>query len=237
VAGLFPGLGGPGGVTASLVDGDVGAIVEAVDIPATTFSGASFGAYGGAVDAVGNLYFVGLGTFTSPALVRVRKDDLGVDSWPIPQGVSTYGITVDHDGKPWVSSTLGSGAARFDPVTGTWDVIMGFWGGSGLAEGPDNRMYVSGGGGVYAVDLASLAVDHIFVSDETVKGVGFDSGNNLWAVTWLDDEMPSPEGGVAFKIDPDSGVVIDFYNGLDHPYTYSDMTGKALGTVTCPPAG
>jgi hypothetical protein len=237
VAGLFPGLGGPGGVTASLVDGDVGAIVEEVDIPATTFSGASFGAYGGAVDAAGNLYFVGLGTFTSPALVRVRKSDLGVDSWPIPQGVSTYGITVDHDGNPWVSSTLGSGAARFHPDTGTWDVVMGFWGGSGLAEGPDDRMYVSGGGGVYSVGLDDLAVEHVFVSDETVKGVGFDAQSNLWAVTWLDDEMPSPEGGVAFKIDPDSGVVIDFYNGLDHPYTYSDMTGKALGTVTCPPAG
>lgn len=234
---LFPGLGGAGGVTATLVDGDAGAIVDQVDIPATTFSGAQFGAYGGAVDAAGNLYFVGLGTFSSPALVRVRKDDMGVDSWPIPQGVSTYGITVDHEGKPWVSSTLGSGAARFDPTTATWDVIMGFWGGSGLAEGPDDRMYVSGGGGVYSVDLETLAVEHVFVTDETVKGVGFDRNNDLWAVTWLDDENPSPEGGVAFKIDPDTGVVIDFYNGLDHPYTYSDMTGKALGTVTCPPAG
>lgn len=237
VAGLFPGLGGPGGVTATLVDGTAGAIVEQVDIPAEVFSGASFGAYGGAVDAAGNLYFVGLGTFAPGVLVRVRKDDLGVDSWPIPQGVSTYGITVDHDGNPWVSSTLGSGAARFHPDTGTWDVIMGFWGGSGLAEGPDDRMYVSGGGGVYAVDLQTLAVDHVFVSTETVKGVGFDAMSNLWAVTWLDDENPTPEGGVAFKIDPITGVVIDFYNGLDHPYTYSDMTGKALGTVTCPPVG
>lgn len=237
VPSLFPGLGGAGGVTATLVDGDVGAIVEQIDIPSTTFSGAQFGAYGGAVDAAGNLYFVGLGTFSPGVLVRVRKSDLGVDSWPIPQGVSSYGITVDHDGNPWVSSTLGSGAARFDPTTQAWDVIMGFWGGSGLAEGPDDRMYVSGGGGVYSVDLETLAVDHVFMTDETVKGVGFDRNNDLWAVTWLDDENPTPEGGVAFKIDPDTGVVIDFYNGLDHPYTYSDMTGKALGTVTCPPAG
>jgi hypothetical protein len=48
VAGFFPGLGGAGGVTATLVDGEAGAIVEQVDVPATTFSGASFGAYGGA---------------------------------------------------------------------------------------------------------------------------------------------------------------------------------------------
>lgn len=237
VAGLFPGLGGPGGVTATLLDGDTGAVVEQVDIPQEVFGGGQFGAYGGAVDAMGNLYFVGLGGFGGSHLARVRKADLQVDTWPIPAGVATYGITVDHLGNPWVSSTLGAGTARFNADSETWDVINGFFGGSGLAEGPDGQMYVSGGGGIYAVDLETLAVDHVFVSDETVKGVGFDADSNLWAVTYQDTDMPTPEGGVAFKIDPVTGVVIDFYNGLNHPYTYSDMTGKALGTVTCPPAG
>lgn len=237
VAGLFPGLGGPGGVTATLLDGDTGAVVEQVDIPQEVFSGGQFGAYGGAVDAQGNLYFVGLGGFGGSHMARVRKADLIVQTWPIPAGVATYGITVDHFGNPWVSSTLGAGAARFNADSETWDVVMGFFGGSGLAEGPDDQMYVSGGGGIYAVDLETLSVDHVFVTDETVKGVGFDADSNLWAVTYQDTEMPTPEGGVAFKIDPVTGVVIDFYNGLDHPYTYSDMTGKALGTVHCPPEG
>jgi hypothetical protein len=237
VGGIFPGLGGPGGVTASLLNGQTGALVEQVDVAAEVFSGGQFGAYGGAVDGQGNLYFVGLGGFGGSVLARVRKADLGVDTWPIAAGVATYGITVDHDGKPWVSSTFGAGAARFDPDTATWDVIEGFWGGSGLAEGPDNRMFVSGGGGIYAVDLDTLAVDHVFTSNETVKGVGFDGSSYLWAVTYQDLRMPTPEGGVAFKIDPDAGTVIDFYNGLDNPYTYSDMTGAALGTVACPPEG
>ncbi|MEX1366069.1 MAG: hypothetical protein AB1Z98_23275, partial [Nannocystaceae bacterium] len=237
VAGLFPGLGGPGGVTATLLDGDTGAVVEQVDIPAETFSGGQFGAYGGAVDAQGNLYFIGLGGFGGSRLARVRMADLTVQTWPIPAGVATYGITVDHFGNPWVSSTFGSGAARFNADTETWDVVGGFFGGSGLAEGPDDRMYVSGGGGVYSVELDTLAVDHVFVTSETVKGVGFDAESNLWAVTYQDTDMPTPEGGVAFKIDAITGVVIDFYNGLNNPYTYSDMTGKALGTVTCPPAG
>ncbi|MEM9456877.1 MAG: hypothetical protein AAGF11_22050 [Myxococcota bacterium] len=237
VPGIVPGQGGAGGVTAALLDGESGALVEQVDIPQEIFAGGFFGAYGGAVDAAGNLYFVGLGGFGGTVMARVRMDNLLVQTWPIPAGVSTYGITVDHEGRPWVSSTLGAGAARFDPDTETWDVIQGFFGGSGLAEGPDDRMYVSGGGGIYAVDLQTLAVDHVFVSNETVKGVGFDADSYLWAVTFQDDEMPTPEGGVAFKIDPDSGVVADFYNGLDDPYTYSDMTGKALGTVICPPEG
>jgi len=237
VAGFIPGLGGPGGVTATLLDGDTGAVVEQVDIPAEVFGGGQFGAYGGAVDGQGNLYFVGLGGFGGASLARVRKADLAVQTWPIPAGVATYGITVDHDGMPWVSSTFGAGAARFDPSTATWDVINGFFGGSGLAEGPDDRMYVSGGGGIYSVDLETLDVAHVFVTDEGVKGVGFDADSNLWAVTYQDSKMPTAEGGVAFKIDPDTGVVIDFYNGLNQPYTYSDMTGKALGTVTCPPEG
>ncbi len=236
VTSLFPGLGGPGGVTVSLLDGDDGTSVEEIDIAAEVFNGTNFGAYGGAVDAQGNLYFTSMG-FSGGVLGRVRKSDLAVATWPIPAGIGPYGITVDHDGRPWLSSTLGAGAGRLDPDTGTWDVVEGFWGGSGLAEGPDNRMYVSAGGGVYAVDLGSLAVEHVFSTPEVVKGVGFDGEGYLWAVTWQDVDNPTAQGGVAFKVDPSVGAVVDFYNGLDLPYTYSDMTGKALGTVTCPPAG
>jgi hypothetical protein len=39
------------------------------------------------------------------------------------------------------------------------------------------------------------------------------------------------------KIDPVSLTVVNTYEGLNRPYTYSDMTGYALGNVTCPPAG
>ena len=91
-----------------------------------------------------------------------------------------------------------------------------------------------------AAPFAEIDGRHLVVEeklDGANAGVGFDADSNLWAVTYQDTEMPTPEGGVAFKIDPVTGVVIDFYNGLNHPYTYSDMTGKALGTVACPPAG
>lgn len=63
----------------------------------------------------------------------------------------------------------------------------------------------------------------------TVKGVSTDVDGFILAVR--QDET------VAFKIDPDD-YSIETYEGLNGPYTYSDMTGGALNNVVCnPPEG
>ncbi|MGH1347720.1 MAG: hypothetical protein ACRBN8_39565 [Nannocystales bacterium] len=234
VPGLFPGLGGAGGVTASLLDGLSGAIDAQVDVP--DFPGGSFGAYGGAVDAAGNLYFSPLGGFGAALLARVDKDTLTYQIWDIPAGVAPYGITVDHTGRVWLASNFGSIAARFDPVTETWGVVEGLGGGSGLAEGPDDLMYVSQGNSVRAVHIDTLEITGTWTTDEDVKGVSFDADGYLWAVTFRDDEDPMSEAG-AFKIDVETMSVVDVFTGLRDPYTYSDMTGNALGSVACAPEG
>ena len=234
VPGLFPGQGGNGGVIAYLIDGQTGAIEEEVAVDG--FSGSGFGAYGGAVDAAGNLFFSPLGTFSPGKLARVDKQSLAPTIWDIPQGVSPYGITVDHLGRVWLSSTIGSLAARFDPSTQTWDVLEGFGGGSGLAEGPDNWMYLSSGSTVRAVDLESMQVGGVWTTDESVKGVSFDAEGFLWAVTYRDTKDPMSEAA-AYKIDVMTMTTEGVVPGLEDPYTYSDMTGNALGTVACAPAG
>jgi streptogramin lyase len=233
VAGLFPGLGGQGGVIASLVDGETGVVTD--DVVIAEFSGASFGAYGGAVDGAGNLWFSPLGTFAPGRLVRVERASMTASIWDIPQGVSPYGITVDHIGRVWLSSTLGSNAARFDPVGATWSTVPGF-GGSGLAEGPDNWMYVSAGSTVRAIDLETLTPGGVWTTDEAVKGVSFDADGYLWATTWRDPENPE-SSAAAFKIDVATMLTESVFPGLEDPYTYSDMTGNALGSVACAPAG
>jgi streptogramin lyase len=154
----------------------------------------------------------------------------------MPQGVNSYGITVDHNGRVWVSSTLGSGAARFDPVTETWDVVMGFFGGSGLAEGPDNLMYVSAGSTIRAVDIDSLALGMVWTTQESVKGVSFDADGYLWGVTYRDEKDPM-SFAAAYKIDVSTMTTDGVYAELGDPYTYSDMTGNALGSVACAPEG
>ena len=232
-AGL-PGLGGPGGVIAYLVNGQTGAIEETVPVPG--FSGDLFGAYGGAVDGGGNLYFSPLGGFGPTILARVDRDSLTAQIWDLPASVLPYGITVDHTGRVWLASNFGSLAGRFDPVTETWAVVEGIGGGSGLAEGPDDLMYISQGSSVIPVHIEDLTKGTPWTTQEGVKGISFDADGFLWAVTYRDDKDPASQAA-AYKIDVMTMTTDGVYTELDDPYTYSDMTGNALGAVACAPEG
>jgi DNA-binding beta-propeller fold protein YncE len=224
--GLAPGLGGAGGVIASLLEGDDGEIVTQVTVEG--FSGVQLGAYGGAVDAEGNLYFTPMGGITfGGQLARIDIDDYAVTLWPLPAGVAPYGITVDRDGNPWVSSVLGSTAARFNVATETWDpVMLGAASLGGIVEGPGDLMWVAVDGGARAIDMNSLAAGPSFVNGGSAKGVSIDVDGYLWVV----DEA-------AHKVSSATGQLVDSYVGLTGPYTYSDMTGHALSNTYCPPAG
>ena len=195
------------------------------------------GAYGGAVDKWGNLYFTSQ-AITGGTLARVDRETFDVEIFPTPQDVAPYGITVDHVGRVWLSSVLGSGAGRFDYSTGTWATATGFFGGNGIAEDPEGTfVYVATGSAIYRVDEETMDATQFWSTTQTVKGLGFDVDGFLWAVTGYDEDGPAMQDTPAFKIDVASAQVEDFYVGLDRPYTYSDMTGSALGNVTCPPAG
>ncbi len=227
--GLGPGTGGAGGVRVSLVDGTSGEVEDEIIVPAEDFDGGQLGAYGGAVDAAGNLYFVHMGAVSfGPKLARVDIDTLTHTVWNLPAGVASYGITVDHNGRVWISSTLGSGVARFDPDTETWDTVGGFSSLGGLAEGPDDYMWIAASIGAVSVHIDTLERGPTFIPQQggDAKGVSVDIDGYVWVVNdW------------AWKIDPATGLDVGSYNGLSSPYTYSDMTGYALGNVTCPPEG
>ncbi len=229
---FIPSLGGPGGVFVHLIDGETGQTEKEIEIK--TFPGDNLGAYGGAVNAHGDLYFTSM-AFGAGKLARVNIDNFTYQIWDIPGDVGPYGITVDHYGKVWLSSISigGSGAARFDPDTEEWDLVSGFLTGAGIAEGPDNQMWVASEQGVNSIDMDTLALGPVFKSEHSIRGVGFDHEGNLWGVSWVgEDEMGS---AVAVKVDTGSLQIIGLYDGLDKPYTYSDFTGNALGNVTCPP--
>jgi streptogramin lyase len=193
------------------------------EIPVEEFSGFNLGAYGGAVNGEGDLFFTPMGgTAFVRQLVRVAHDSLAVTIWEVPGDVAPYGITVDHDGRVWTSSTLGAGLARFDPDTETWDTISGFSSLGGLAEGEDDLMWVADSQGLISVNIDDFSFGPRYLGPS--KGVSVDVDGFVWSV----------DSG-ATKIDPATALEVGSYNGLSGPYTYSDMTGHALGSVTCPP--
>jgi hypothetical protein len=233
---LLPGLGAPGGVIVALVDGDTGKVDKQITIP--TFSGDQFGAYGGAVNVHGDLFFTSM-AFNGGRLGQVYIDNFAYKVHTVPPEIGPYGITVDHKGQVWLSSVaLGTnGVARFDPEALKWDVVPGFFGGAGLAEGPDDWMWVSSTSGINAVHIDTLQLGKTFKTDYTIKGVGFDDQGFMWAVNWSDvDDGNNPiDPELVMKIDVDTLSVVGSYDGLNRPYTYSDFTGNALFNVTCLP--
>ncbi|MCA9663703.1 MAG: hypothetical protein KC486_35570, partial [Myxococcales bacterium] len=226
----LPGTGGPGGVIAYRVNGDSGEIEDTVDIP--EFDGSQLGAYGGAVDPFGNLWFVPMGSllFGTKYLAKVDGVDLSYELYEMPPNVNSYGVTVDQSGRVWVSSTLGLGAARFDPATEKWGIVPEqLLSTGGIAQAKNGPVWVATGNpaGAVAIDPNGLG---ILTSVEVpggdgVKGVGVDHYGYLWLVN-----------DKAYRLDPNDDWSYEVYGGLTGPYTYSDMTGFALKNTSCDPA-
>jgi len=223
----LPGLGGNGGVTVYRLDGASGAIVNTV--PIETFPGNQFGAYGGAVDSQGNLWFCPQGLPFTPdnkKLVRVNAQNLAYTVFTIPQDVASYGITVDANDYVWISSTGGKGVARFNPNDESWEypeattLSLG-----GLAQDQDGLMWVSTSYGAMGLDPTSLALEmQVNIPDGGTKGVAIDRDGFVWLVN---EEA-------AYKYDTGS-MSYEVYAGLNAPYTYSDFSGGALKNTTCGP--
>ncbi|MCB9565907.1 MAG: hypothetical protein H6710_01560 [Myxococcales bacterium] len=224
----LPGTGGPGGVIAYLVNGDTGKVEETVDIP--DFDGIQLGAYGGAVDMDGNLYFVPMGGITlgKRYLAKVDYSFLTYKLYEMPPNIASYGVTVDHNNRVWISSTIGLGAARFDPATEKWAVVPEpLLSTGGIAQAQDGPVWIATGNpaGAVAVDATGLGIlQKLQVPGGTeVKGVGVDHYGYLWLIN-----------EAAYRFDPKDWSY-EVYDGLSGPYTYSDMTGFALQNTSCEP--
>lgn len=220
---------GPSGTWVHRLNADTGEAEDTIhipenEVPCAAWGGWGFGFYGGAVDPDNNLW---LSTFGAGDLVRVDYETL---DYTVYNG-SSYGITVDTMGRPWV----GDSPQRFNEMTGTYDAPpMGTLpgaGGSGLAEDHQGRIWAATQGGIGWVDRDTLMVgDTVPLPGQGLhRGISVDVDGYIWAI---------PLGGTeAFKVDPDT-YMFESVGGLNGPYTYSDMTGGQLNNVNCyEPAG
>ncbi len=168
---------------------------------------------GGALWAVGQWWHV---------LWKIDTDDLDLTSYEIPAGESSYGLTVDGEGRPWIGGTL----AVFDPETEEWASPPGL--GEGLCVAADASGHVwtsSRWGHVHKIDAETL--EH-----ETIETGGSEYG---WAV-----DFDGYAWGIninhesATVIDPETNEFETVTPPFVFPYSYSDMTGFQLVNATNP---
>ncbi|MEM7160556.1 MAG: hypothetical protein AAF799_47405 [Myxococcota bacterium] len=207
-----------------LIDGEDGSITETIELPDDLPLPLGHGAYGAAVDADNNLWIVQL---YNNRLLRVDRNTFEIDWWDEPE--HTYGMTIDTDGSIW---TCNRHLGRFDPITETWDVALiedwqGFFGHAGGCMSDGNGIiWKSMDDRLLAVETATMnVVDTITLPEGMLWGVAVDYDGYVWAIP--------RSGSTAYRVDPATHQ-IESVGGLVGAYTYSDMTGFLLGSVTGP---
>ena len=219
------------------LDGDSGEVLDTVEVEQTACVGHA--AYGGASDREGNFWFSTsyLGS-QEEVLVRVDAQTLATQAWQLPFG--GYGITVDHEGRPWVGRWRPLDheaiAARFNIDDESWTLVpaapleSGATSVGGMTEDRDGNLWTSYAGsqtGVIKIDINDAEiVQTVPMGLGKVKGVSMGLDGRLW-LTKIQTNEPN-----VIRYDLATGVR-DVFNGITFPYTYSDMTGFALEQATC----
>lgn len=207
---------GAKGITVYRLNGDTGMVDDTVELP--NLPCGLLGAYGAAVDNDNNAWFF---VFGGGIIFRVDHETLAVEV--VNKGF--YGITVDSKSRVWLDD-----GSRYDPMTKTWAAQIGNLppnGGSGVAVDLKGRVWHATDGGLGWLDSDTMVVGGKvnIPNNGFSRGIGVDVDGYIWSV---------PLGGtVAHRIDPET-FEIATYNGLNSPYTYSDMAGGQINNVVCP---
>lgn len=219
------------------LDGATGQIQDTVDIP---WNALDYGPYGGAVNRDGDFWVLG---WQLGPLIRIDSETLEVERIELPtqpgkDPMLSYGMALDQLGNPWLTSR--GVAMKYDVGTAQWQTIET---GNQLMRGMmidrENRAWIavddtgaSNGCGLGLIDTVTgdvMAEAIELPGCATPVGVSIDVEGFVWVVDQTVDS--------AFKINPDTFATELVVDGLEDPYTYSDMTGFGLNLVVNPPAG
>jgi len=225
---VWVGYRGAGGSTFEVrrYNGQTGQLLNEVTVP-----GNDARPYGGAVNREGDFWFVTRGG--GRRLVRVEVDGVNWEEF-VPPG-NPYGMSIDQNGDPWLAvyeSGGGDKVYRFDTQI---NQFVDSGGGAGYHRG----MMIDHLGNAWVVGNNSCRLALFDASNGTLindsitlpgcsnpVGVSIDIDDYVWIV----DQGAS----IAYKIDPTTFEVLLTVQGLNKPYTYSDMTGSLLRLVSGP---
>jgi hypothetical protein len=207
---------GTDGIYVYRLNGDTGVVEDTVHLP--NIPCGLLGAYGAAVDVDNNVWF-----FVFGGGVIFRVDYVTLQTTVVNKGF--YGITVDTKSRVWLDD-----GSRYDPMTNTWANQIGDLppnGGSGVAQDLQGRIWHATQGGIGWLDSETMVVGGkvLLPNQNLARGIGVDVDGYIWAV---------PLGSTAaYRIHPDTFEIAS-YDGLNQPYTYSDMAGGQINNVICP---
>jgi streptogramin lyase len=210
-------------------------VLDTIDV--TGFECSDLSPYGAAIDPVGDYWMTNL----VPGSDRLAHIDVDADLVEvITPPITPYGMTVDSQGRVWLESWVGSSnasAARFDPSDGSWALANNHVANamSGIQEDSMGRMWMNywlydgdaSNPGLVYIDGETMEVSEPFgigCGNSACRGISVDLDGNVWSTSMAQN--------MAFRFNPET-LVVDTYNQLVGPYTYSDMTGWALQNTTC----
>ncbi|KIG15210.1 Methionine ABC transporter ATP-binding protein [Enhygromyxa salina] len=244
--------------TVWLVDGQTGDVDVEIPIPGMMCE--MMGPYGGGLDKHNNFWFVENDTRKALYVAKYGCEPGGSEEcWEVydrpDANMDPYGITVDSTGRVWMAGQNNS-LYYYDSVNGDWanfkadlDAFFANKGNPtnilrGLMMDSNEVLWIAtvqefGGGqfpGVLKVDTTQDPFVYEYFSKETLgdqlqhaAGISIDVEGYVWLVDTFSN--------AAYKIHPDNPSNYTRVEGLNQPYTYSDMTGFALNLVGFPPEG
>jgi YVTN family beta-propeller protein len=193
--------------------------------------------YGLAIDQKGIIWIASRDPNGAVGMIHPEAGQLNQFSAPTGE---CYGLAIDPFQGVWVATGWnGGGLARLDSVTYNWQHFSnpGFGATRGVAVKLDNdgtgqvtgaRVYSahSETGKVTVIDaVTGQMLPAISVGGgQGPVGVAIDSDGHLWTV--------NQSSNSATRINTDTNQIMGNYPVGSNPYTYSDMTGYALKTIT-----
>ncbi|MCB9565815.1 MAG: hypothetical protein H6710_01080 [Myxococcales bacterium] len=185
--------------------------------------GTGYAPYGGAVNAAGDFFFVGLGDLPS---LKIDAQTYAVTNLGNAPGSCKYGMTLDYKGDLWAGGSCNQAVYHWNHENNQWTTLAGSGGSWVLGVMAD------GNGNVWGAGSNPCRLVHLDIESKTYVanniplpgcsqpwGVSIDFEGNVWVVD---------KANQAFKVHPETYEILAVVTGLVGPYTYSDMTGIAL---------